>query len=76
MQRAWGRGESGTFEEWPLSWSRLDEERVVGGSEGVMVQGMPGCREEFGIYWKPLRTGVHVMISDPPPAAVWQQRCQ
>lgn len=25
VQRAWGRGESGMFEEWPLSWSRLDE---------------------------------------------------
>lgn len=43
---------------------------VVGGSGGAMVQGMSGHREEFGIYWKPLRTGIHLMISDPSGCSV------
>lgn len=48
----------------------VSRERVVGGSERVMVRGVPGHREEFGVFWKPLRMGVHMMISDPSGCCV------
>ena len=50
VQRAWGRNDVGTFEEWPLCWSRVGEGEGAGRSGNLIMQGASGHREELGLY--------------------------